>query len=90
MTIHDKLKEVEARFIELEGLLADPVVISNQEQYQKLAKEYSDITPLNTAYLSLKNVQKQAVNNYDKFIKLMNTNEMLQSDKKNGSNLFYI
>lgn len=55
----DKLKEIEARVMELEGLLADPEVIANQEKYQKFAKEYSDITPLNTVYLTYKEVVKQ-------------------------------
>ncbi len=42
----EKLKKAEERFAELEKLLADPQVIADQNQYQKLAKEYSDLTPL--------------------------------------------
>lgn len=42
----EKLKKAEERFSELERLLADPQVIADQNQYQKCAKEYSDLTPL--------------------------------------------
>ena len=46
----EKLKRTESRFLELEKLLADPVIVSNQNQYQKLAKEFSDLTPLMALY----------------------------------------
>ncbi len=42
----DKLQKSEQRYSELENLLADPQVISDQSQYQKLAKEYSDLSPI--------------------------------------------
>ncbi|MBF0483716.1 MAG: peptide chain release factor 1 [Candidatus Omnitrophica bacterium] len=42
----DKLKKAEQRYLELEQFLADPAIINDKEQYQKLAKEYSDLTPL--------------------------------------------
>ncbi len=40
-----KLKKTETRYLELEKLLADPKIIEDKTQYQKLAKEFSDITP---------------------------------------------
>ncbi len=42
----EKYEKLQERFKELEGLLADQNIISDQSQYQKLAKEYSDITPV--------------------------------------------
>ena len=36
-----KLVKAQERFHELEGLLADEVVLSDQNQYGKLAKEFS-------------------------------------------------
>ncbi len=42
----DKFENIQKRFLELEPLLADANVISDQSKYQKLAKEYSDLTPL--------------------------------------------
>ena len=42
----EKLASTEKRFHELEVLLADPNAIADKLQYQKLAKEYSDLTPV--------------------------------------------
>src|SRR3990167_322799 len=44
MNILEKLKKIEQRFHELEALLADPRVMEDKGNYQKLAKEYSDLT----------------------------------------------
>ncbi|VAW11579.1 Peptide chain release factor 1, partial [hydrothermal vent metagenome] len=44
--LEDKFENIQKRFVELERLLADPEVISDQSKYQKLAKEYSDLAPL--------------------------------------------
>ena len=41
----EKFEKLEKRYYELEGQLADNKVISDQSQYQKLAKEYSSLTP---------------------------------------------
>jgi peptide chain release factor 1 len=54
-----KLEKAHARFLELEELLADPKVIADQNQYQKLAKEYSDLTPLVQAFRDYKNNEEQ-------------------------------
>ena len=42
----EKLAKIEERYGELEKLLADAQVISDKSRYQKLAKEYADITPI--------------------------------------------
>lgn len=42
----DKFQKIEARFKELEALLADGEVAADQGRYQKLAKEFSDLTPV--------------------------------------------
>ena len=39
----DKLAGVEARYQELDRMLADPVVLANRQQMQKLSKEHSDL-----------------------------------------------
>ncbi len=39
----DKLNQLEVRYAELEQMLADPKLISDKGEYQKLAKEFSDI-----------------------------------------------
>lgn len=46
----DKLREVEKRYEEIGGLLMDPDVVSDQEQYRKLMKEHKQITPLVEKY----------------------------------------
>jgi len=55
----EKLAKTEERFVELETLLADQSIASNQKQYQKLAKEYSDITPIVTKFRELNSVEGQ-------------------------------
>jgi peptide chain release factor 1 len=40
-----KFKAKEERYHELELLLGDPKIIQDKSQYQKLAKEFSDLTP---------------------------------------------
>lgn len=42
----NKLRDIELRYQELEGLLSDPQVVSKQGLYQKYAKEHSDLTEL--------------------------------------------
>ncbi len=42
----DKLNEAEKRYEEISAKLADTAVISDQEQYKKLMKEYKSLTPL--------------------------------------------
>ncbi|MCS6912799.1 MAG: peptide chain release factor 1 [Myxococcota bacterium] len=53
-----KLAEVEARYEELERLLADPEVIARQAQFQKLAKERADLEELVQTYRRHRQVQR--------------------------------
>jgi peptide chain release factor 1 len=46
MILFGKLKDVEARYQELEQRLSDPAVVGKQGVYQKYAKEHSDLGPL--------------------------------------------
>jgi len=65
----DKLSFIDDRFKELEEKISDPNVIQDQEQWRKLCKEHSDITPI--------------VNKYREYKTLLDTideaNEMLSS-----------
>jgi peptide chain release factor 1 len=45
----EKLREVEARYEELEQQLCDPTVLADRKRYQQLAKERSDLQALVTA-----------------------------------------
>jgi peptide chain release factor 1 len=44
--ILDKLRDIEIRYRELEGLLSDPKIVSKQGIYQKYAKEHADLREL--------------------------------------------
>ena len=45
-SIRHKLESVRDRFEELAGLLADPEVIGDQNQFRELSKEYSRVEPV--------------------------------------------
>ena len=49
-SILSKLSEVSERYIEIEDLLSQPDITSNQENYIKLSKEYSDLSPIVKAF----------------------------------------
>ncbi len=63
-----KLVKAEERFHELEKLLADESVVSNQGQYGKLAKEFSELTSLIELYRSYQKAVVQ-VNELQEIIK---------------------
>jgi len=50
----DKLSFIEDRFADLEQKISDPQVIADQEQWRKLCKEHSDITPIVEKYREYK------------------------------------
>ncbi len=55
----EKFEKAGTRYLELERFLADPEVIADQGQYQKFAKEYSDLTPLVAAFRECGDVARQ-------------------------------
>jgi peptide chain release factor 1 len=46
----DKLKLAEGRYIELEGLLADPNTTNDQKKFRDCMREYKSLTPLIEKY----------------------------------------
>ena len=54
-----RIKEIEKRYEELERLLSDPAVIANRSEYQKLAKEHSDLAPLVEAFREYEKTGRQ-------------------------------
>ena len=46
----DKIEELERRYQELEALLSDPTVISNQPEFRKFSREHSDLSELVATY----------------------------------------
>lgn len=55
----EKLEKLEERFAELEHALADTTIMNDKAQYQQLAKELSDISPLVYKFRDLKDAQRQ-------------------------------
>ena len=53
----DKIEELERRFQELEALLSDPAIISNQVEFRKLSREHAELSALVEAYRTYKKVQ---------------------------------
>lgn len=53
-----RLDDVEKRYEELNGLIADPEVISKQNEWKKLMKEHSDIEEIVLKYREYKTVSK--------------------------------
>ena len=50
------LEDVVDRFREVEGLLSDPAIISDQKRYRVLAKEHADLTEVVSVYNNYKQV----------------------------------
>ncbi|MFZ2950148.1 MAG: peptide chain release factor 1 [Desulfuromonadaceae bacterium] len=59
----DKIEELERRYQELEALLSDPAVISNQPEFRKLSREHSDLSELVAAYRRYRKVLSEISEN---------------------------
>lgn len=59
--IKERLKEIEKRYMELAELLSTPEIVSNQELYQKYAREHSSLTPFVEAIRSVNEVEREVV-----------------------------
>lgn len=66
-TIPEKFLKAEERFGELEKLLADPQIINDKNQYQKFAKEYSDLIE----FVSVFKIYREALKQFDDLKKLL-------------------
>ena len=89
--ILNKLRDIELRYRELEGLLSDPQVVSKQGQYQKYAKEHSDLTELVEAIRLYEALKTQIAENQellagnDEEIRAMAREEMPQLQERLAS-----
>ena len=66
-----KLKDIEARLVEVETQMSDPQVAQDPSAFQKLAREAKDITPVATQYRSYK----------DTLGELTKVQEMIRTEK---------
>ena len=59
----DKIEELERRYQELEALLSDPAIISNQPEFRKFSREHSDLSELVAAYRRYRKVLSEIADN---------------------------
>jgi peptide chain release factor 1 len=59
----EKLEEVVDRFREVEGLLSDPAVIADQNQYRALTKEHAALSELVEVYTEYRRVEMEIAGN---------------------------
>ncbi|MGM0651194.1 MAG: peptide chain release factor 1 [Bacillota bacterium] len=57
--MQEKLEVIEQRYKELEQLLSDPNVMDNRDEWLKMTREISEITPIVEMLRRLKNVEKE-------------------------------
>lgn len=87
----EKLAEVEKRYGELDRLLADPQLLSNQREYTKVAKERADLEEVITCYRQWRKVDKEIeenrelLNEKDEALRELAKEELvaLQEEKQN-------
>ncbi|MDP1929929.1 MAG: peptide chain release factor 1 [Gammaproteobacteria bacterium] len=58
-SIFNKLANLQDRYEELEALLSDGEVISNQDRFRTLSKEFAEIEPVVKAFMQFQTVQNQ-------------------------------
>ena len=72
VSMFQKLEGVEARYEELNKLISDPEVISNQNEWKKLMKEHSSIEDVVEKYREYKQTKKE----FEDAKEMMNDPEM--------------
>ena len=63
MAIFDKLEEVVDRFMEVEGLLSDPTVLSDQKRFRALTREHADLAETVRVYRRYREIEQQIEDN---------------------------
>lgn len=59
----ERLKEMAARYDELNMLLADPAILADQPRYRQLAAEHAELSPIITDYQALQDTRSALVEN---------------------------
>ena len=55
----DRFNDIDDKLADLEGRLADPSLIGNQQEYQRVVKEHSHLSRLSELIHSLRDVEQQ-------------------------------
>ncbi len=59
----EKFADLEDKISDLEGRLSDPQLVSNQKEFQKVVREHSHLSKVNTIYLEFKHVLEDIEDN---------------------------
>src|SRR5262245_2872692 len=59
----DKLAEVEMRYVELEKMMSDPVLLGQQREYSKVAKERAELEEIVLCYRNWRKVEREIQEN---------------------------
>lgn len=59
LRILQRLEEISHRHAEIESLLGDPQVVSNQENFSNLSREYSELQPVVKAYDRIRTIEEE-------------------------------
>ncbi|WP_250278846.1 peptide chain release factor 1 [[Clostridium] colinum] len=84
----DKLIDLEKRYIELSDKINDPEVISNNEEWRKLMKEHSDISPIVNKYKEYEQTKqaiedaKEMLNESDEEMRQLAKEELNENNEK--------
>ncbi len=84
----DKLEDIERKYIELSDKVNDPEIISNNEEWRKLMKEHSDITPIVEKYKEYKETKqaiedaKEMLNESDEEMRQLAKEELSEATEK--------
>lgn len=60
-----QFKDIDEKLLELEGKLSDPAVLSNQEEYSRVAREHSRVSKLQEVYNKYKRVEQELADSQD-------------------------
>ena len=89
-SLHLKLEKLLERQQELEGLLSDPEIISNQNKFRALSQEYAEIKPIMTCfnqYLEItKNIEnsREMLKENDREIRGLAEEELKKAEDESG------
>jgi peptide chain release factor 1 len=61
----NRLNSVEEKYLELEEQLSSADILANQKEYQKIAKEHAEISPIVETYRKYKRLSRQIQENQD-------------------------
>jgi len=71
MNMFDKLKGVEDRFGQLEGLLSDPKVLQDRAAYQKYSREHAELNQIVNAFRQYRHIDREL----DESVELLNDSD---------------